>query len=115
MTDYTDLIARLRLLADRAAYEPHVHHEAADAIAALVAEREVTVDTLALIESMSVHSGGEIHGVTLDQYRTAFESARDVASAALDGIGYGASKLARPTPTSPATTLPPSPPRNAAS
>ena len=39
MTDYSELVKRLRYAGDRAAFEPHMHHEAADAIEAL--QREV--------------------------------------------------------------------------
>lgn len=39
MTD-DELIAALRDLGDRAAYEPHMHHAAADRIEALVKERD---------------------------------------------------------------------------
>ena len=35
------------------------------------------------IESISVHSGGEVHGVTALQWELAFVHAQDVASAAL--------------------------------
>lgn len=35
------------------------------------------------IESLSVHSGGEIHGVTAQHWKVAFEEAQDVARAAL--------------------------------
>lgn len=35
------------------------------------------------IESITVHSGGEIHGVTADRWKLAFEQAQDEARAAL--------------------------------
>lgn len=38
---------------------------------------------LAEIESISVHSGGETHGVTADHWKMAFEQAQSIASAAL--------------------------------
>lgn len=48
------------------------------------------VEALERIESITVHSGGEIHGVTALHWQTAFEAARDeadIALAALRGIG----------------------------
>lgn len=35
------------------------------------------------IEAISVHSGGETHGVTADHWKMAFEQAQSIASAAL--------------------------------
>jgi len=44
---------------------------------------EALVEALERIESITVHSGGEIHGVTDTQWRLAFEQAQDEARAAL--------------------------------
>lgn len=103
-----ELIARLRK-ADE--YEPLGHDgwEAADRIEALVKERDQWIvrcgrerafasshriraerleAALREIESNSVHSGGEIHGVTALQWELAFAHAQDVASAALKGADH---------------------------
>lgn len=99
MTD-EELIKRLRLLNEVDA------NVAADRIEALVKDlgkaedRERVADHMAAkylaraerleaalreIESIDVHSGGEIHGVTALQWELAFGHAQDVASAALKG------------------------------
>ena len=44
------------------------------------------VKALELIESLTVHSGGEIHGVTAAHWKTAFLMARDEAEAALAAL-----------------------------
>lgn len=91
-----ELIARLR--------DEHVsasRFEAADRIEALIAENkrdgeqavhlmikhfgraEAAEAALREIEAISVHSGGETHGVTADHWKMAFEQAQSIASAAL--------------------------------
>lgn len=78
-----------------------VRQKAADRIEALVnALRLVQTDGLHIkharraerleaalreIESIDVHSGGEIHGVTALQWELAFDHAQDVARTALKG------------------------------
>ena len=60
--------------------------EAAEAEAAtLRAEVERLRGALSHIESMTVHSGGEIHGVTAQHWKAAFEETQEVARAALEG------------------------------
>lgn len=102
MTD-KELIARLRSVHTSADDEA-----AADRIEALVKERDqwiehtknaVWADSEELklanarikrleaavreIEAISVHSGGETHGVTADHWKMAFDQAQSIASAAL--------------------------------
>ena len=68
----------------------HPIEQAADAvereIADLRAKLAVAVEALELIESITVHSGGEIHGVTAQHWQTAFEVAKDEAIIALAQI-----------------------------
>lgn len=40
------------------------------------------------IESISVHSGGEVHGVTADHWKMAFEQAQNIARATLKGATH---------------------------
>lgn len=75
MTD-EELIKALRMRS-----ESDLCREAADRIEALRG-------ALAEIESISVHSGGEVLGVTADHWRMAFEQAQDVARAALKGADH---------------------------
>lgn len=103
MTD-EELIARLRDAPADGLGTENLCIAAADRIEALVKEKddagikraawELEAKTLQArverleaalreIESISVHSGGEIHGVTADHWKMAFEQAQDVASAAL--------------------------------
>lgn len=69
---------------------------ARDLVPALLAERDdlrakvqALVDALERIESITVHSGGEIHGVTALHWQTAFEMARDEAAIALAALSAG--------------------------
>jgi len=93
MTD-EELIARLRdwpyqgetmagEAADRIEALVNVRH--ADALELLAANirAERLEAALREIESISVHSGGEVHGVTALQWELAFAHAQDIASAAL--------------------------------
>jgi hypothetical protein len=60
-------------------------HQAAEAEnATMRAEVERLRGALDIIDSISVHSGGEIHGVTASHWREAFQSAQSMARAALD-------------------------------
>lgn len=68
------------------------HESAETALAAERAKVARLVEAIELIESVTVNSGGEIHGVTMEHYRTAYESMRQEASIVLDEIGYGVSK-----------------------
>jgi hypothetical protein len=61
-----ELVKRLRDLGDRAAFEPHMHHEAADRIEELLAERKKAVDAFvdlafATLAEISSHNKGESH------------------------------------------------------
>jgi hypothetical protein len=47
------------------------------------AKLEKAVEALERIDSIMVHSGGEIHGVTAQHWRTAFEVAQDEATITL--------------------------------
>jgi hypothetical protein len=49
----------------------------------LEAKLAKAVEALELIDSIMVHSGGEIHGVTAQHWRTAFEVAQDEATITL--------------------------------
>lgn len=53
--------------------------------ATLRAEVERLRGALSHIESMTVHSGGEIHGVAAQHWKAAFEEAQEIARAALEG------------------------------
>lgn len=67
--------------ADRAQVE--VVERQAETIIRINARAERLEEALREIESISFHSGGEIHGVTAFQWEMAFGHAQDVASAAL--------------------------------
>lgn len=103
MTD-EELIARLRDAPADGLGTENLCIAAADRIEALVKERDDAVikraaweleaktqqaraerleAALREIESISVHSGGEVHGVTALQWELAFAHAQDVASSAL--------------------------------
>lgn len=78
MTDYSELVKRLRYAGDRAAFEPHMHHEAADAIEAL--QREVLaaeargLDLAAqLADDTDKSIGDEISALITDEMRKALE------------------------------------------
>ena len=69
------------------------HEARRDRIEALTAERDAlaeklaeAVEALERIDSITVHSGGEIHGVTAQHWQTAFEVARDEATIALAAL-----------------------------
>lgn len=59
---------------------------------AMTPEVRALVDALERIESITVHSGGEIHGVTALHWQTAFEIARDEAAITLAAFRTGEKK-----------------------
>ena len=69
MADYSELVKRLRYAGDRAAFEPHMHHEAADAIealqrAVLAAEARALERAMRLCsDQFDAHVTGAIYGL----------------------------------------------------
>jgi hypothetical protein len=55
-------------------------------VAVLEAKLAKAVEALERIDSITVHSGGEIHGVTAQHWRTAFEVAQDEATITLSEL-----------------------------
>ena len=83
----SDIVERLRAEAtDNRRYEVNgtLAVEAADLITALRAENERLRAALDMIDSISVHNGGDIHGVHPSFWEVAFKQAQDVARAALE-------------------------------
>jgi hypothetical protein len=97
MTDTThaELITRLNNLfwmlkeeghytkANTARFAADRIEELSNCVAVLEAKLAKAVEALEKIDSITVHSGGEIHGVTAQHWRTAFEVAQDEATITL--------------------------------
>ena len=80
-----DLVKRLR----NSKGWPTLGNAAADRIEELEGKLAKAVEALEYIESMTVHSGGEIHWVTALQWKLAFDEAKDVTRETLAELTGG--------------------------
>jgi hypothetical protein len=87
MSDLIDKTAALKIAQDIGYldYPDSIAYAVSDAIAALPADPCVAklVEALREIASITVHSGGDIHGVDRNMWKQAFCQAQDEARAAL--------------------------------